>query len=186
MDSAARLSPNAHKRVPFLYTASDVDWRKYDKVILEPVAIYTGADQQFGRATDADKSLLAGYAQGEFAQALAIRYAAASVPGPTTLRIQVTLTGLETNKALLATFTKVDLLGSAVNIARTVQGAQGSFDGSVSYAVEIYDSVSNRPLRAYVSKQYPVAENVAATFGALSAAKVGIRKGAKDLLKQLG
>lgn len=126
------------------------------------------------------------YAQGEFAQALATRYAPASVPGPTTLRIQVTLTGLETNKALLATFTKVDLLGSVVNTVRTVQGAQGSFDGSVSYAVEIYDSVSNRPLRAYVSKQYPVAENVGATFGALSAAKVGNSQGRRGFAETAG
>jgi hypothetical protein len=35
---------------------------------------------------------------------------------------------------------------------------QAIFSGSVSYAVEIYDSASNRLLCAYVAKQYPWAE----------------------------
>jgi uncharacterized protein DUF3313 len=42
---------------------------------------------------------------------------------------------------------------------------QAIFSGSVSYAVEIYDSASNRLLCAYVAKQYPWAENLFASFG---------------------
>lgn len=61
---------------------------------------------------------------------------------------------------------------------------EGLLTGSVSYAVEIYDATDNRLLSAYVTKQYPNALNAGASFGALSASKVGIRKGADALLAQ--
>ncbi len=51
--------------------------------------------------------------------------------------------------------------------------------------MELYDSDANRPLRAYVTKQYPWAENIAASFGTLDAAKAGIHTGAEMLLEQL-
>lgn len=57
--------------------------------------------------------------------------------------------------------------------------------GSVNYAVEIHDAESNVLLYAYVAKQYPNAMNVGATFSALEASKVGIRKGADALLAEL-
>ncbi|BAI71766.1 hypothetical protein AZL_011280 [Azospirillum sp. B510] len=77
-------------------------------------------------------------------------------------------------------------VGAVVNTVQTVRDKQGMLSGSVSYAVEIHDSMSNRLLRAYVSKQYPWAENVFASFGTLDAARAGIRVGADDLIVQLG
>lgn len=53
--------------------------------------------------------------------------------------------------------------------------------GYVNYAVEIYDSSTNKLLHAYVAKQYPNAMNISATIGSLSAAEVGIDKGAQEL-----
>lgn len=73
-----------------------------------------------------------------------------------------------------------------MNTVQTVRDKQGMLSGSVSYAVEIYDSTSDHLLRAYVSKQYPAAANVFESFGKLDAARAGLRKGADDLLVQLG
>jgi hypothetical protein len=57
--------------------------------------------------------------------------------------------------------------------------------GSVSYSVEIYDAASNLLLKAFVTKQYPNAMNIVATFGSLHAAKTGIEKGADALVASL-
>ncbi|MEZ2128248.1 MULTISPECIES: DUF3313 family protein [unclassified Sinorhizobium] len=54
-----------------------------------------------------------------------------------------------------------------------------------SYAVEVYDAMSNHLLLAYVFKQYPNAMNIGASFGSMAAARVGVRKGAEDLLAQI-
>jgi hypothetical protein len=57
--------------------------------------------------------------------------------------------------------------------------------GSVNYAVEIHDASSNQLLLAYVTKQYPNAMNVGASFSPLKASMVGVEKGADDLLEKL-
>jgi hypothetical protein len=138
-------NPQNAGHVPFLYTADDVNWLEYNSVVLDPVTVYDGPDQQFGNASQADEALLTEYAHRQITQALATKYTVAGQPGLHTLRIRVTLTGFEPN----------------------TPGA------------------SRRLLRAYVTKEYPAAENIGASFGALDASKAGIRKGAQGLLKWL-
>ena len=97
----------------------------------------------------------------------------------------MTLTGAETSTSVLSPLTKILPAGLVLNTVNTARDKQAPFTGSVSFAVEIYDGTSNRLLRSYVEKQYPAAMNVAASFGALGAAKTGIDKGADDLLAKL-
>ena len=186
--STAELAPNPlneHGRVPFLYSAADLDWSRYTSVMLDPVTIYQGPDRQFDGASDGDTSKLSSYMQTQFAKTLGSRYAVATKAGAGTLRIRVTLTGVETSTPVLSTLTKIVPAGLVVNTVQTVRGKPASFTGSVSFAVEIYDSESNRLLRAYVEMQYPAAENVVMSFGSLSASEAGIRTGAKDLMAKL-
>jgi hypothetical protein len=185
--SASGLAPNPEKdgHVPFRYSADDSDWSKFTGVILDPVSVYSGPDQQFGNTSETDKRGLADYMQAQFAQALKTSYALVTAPGPNILRIHVTLTGVEATTRGLSPVTKIVPVGLIINAVQTARDKQGAFTGSVSYAVEIEDSASHRLLRAYVSKQYPAAENIAASFGKLDAAETGIRKGAQALLTQL-
>jgi hypothetical protein len=188
LTSATQLAANPQDKdehVPFLYSAVDTEWRKYTSVILDPVVVYGGPDQQFGNTSEADKTELAAYMQTQFAQALRTRYAPVTAPGPTTLRIHVTLTGVETSTPVLSPLTKIAPINALINVVQTARDKQAFFTGSVSYAVEIYDGASNHLLRAYVTKQYPWAENVAVSFTALGASRSGVRNGAEALLAQL-
>jgi hypothetical protein len=187
LTSASQLAPNPqdkHGHVPFLYSAADNDWHKYNAVIIDPVIVYGGPDQQFGKTSDADKAVLAAYMEQQFAEALKPKFALAKAPGSTTLRIHLTLTGIETNTPVLASLTKIAPVNLIVNVVQTARDKQAIFTGSVSYGVEIYDSASNQLLRAYVAKQYPFAENLFASFGTSAASRAGIRNGAKDLVAQ--
>jgi hypothetical protein len=150
--------------------------------MLDPVMIYDGPDQQFGDVSNDEKASLAAYARDQFAHALrGHNYAPADPSGSRTLRIHITLTGLETSTPVIGTLTKIAPAGLLVNTVQTARNKQAAFSGSVSYAVEVYDSTSNRLLRAYVSKQYPIAVDVFASFGALDAARAGLRNGSEDL-----
>lgn len=186
IDSSARLAPNTEDdayRVPYLYKAN-VDWRNYSAVILEPITIYQAPDNQFGDLTQADRQTLAGHMKKQFSERLQERFKLTRIPAPNALRIKLTLTGAQTTTPFLGTFTRFDLAGGPYNIVQSIRGKEGTFTGSVSYAVEIYDSSSNRLLNAYVTKQYPNSLNIGATRGALSAAKTGIDKGADALVAQ--
>lgn len=186
IDSSARLVPNTEDdayRVPYIYKAN-VDWRQYSAVIVEPVRLYQGPDNQFGDMALADRLTLAQYMQHRFSDRLQQHFKLTHRAAPNALRVKLTLTGAQTTTTFLSTFTRFDLAGGPYNIVQSIRGKEGTFTGSVSYAVEIYDSSSNRLLNAYVTKQYPNSLNISATFGALGAAKTGIDKGADALVSQ--
>ena len=185
--SSSLLQPAPHDesgRIPYAYSG-DVDWLAYSGTLVEPVAIYGDADAQFEKIDEQEKLDLARYMYTEFRTALNQRFPIAGQQGPGILRVRLTLTGAKPNKAVLSTFTKFDMAGLPYNTVQSLRGKEGLLSGSVSYAVEVSDSVTGEVLLAYVTKQYPNAMNVKASIGALSAARTGIRKGAGELLARM-
>ena len=68
--SSSYMKPNlqdASGRMPYSY-ATHVDWRKYRRIQIDPVAVYRGADSQFGDMSETDRAALAGYMQAKFAE----------------------------------------------------------------------------------------------------------------------
>ncbi|MEC5341321.1 DUF3313 domain-containing protein [Brenneria populi] len=187
IDSTSQLTPNTgdeSDRIPYRYS-TQVDWKKYHSIIIDPVTLYQGADHQFGDMAQSDRQKLAAYMQKQFAEALRPRFSEVASPAPDALRLKLTLTGADTTTQVAGTVTKFDLAGGPYNIVQSIRGKQGMLSGSVNYAVEIYDAASNRLLHAYVAKQYPNAMNISASIGSLSAAEVGIDKAAEELAEML-
>lgn len=185
--SVSHLTPNRQddaRRVPFRYS-TQVDWRTYNRAIIDPVTVYRGADHQFGDMSERDKADLAAYMQTEFTEKLKARFLLASEPAPNTLRVKLTLTGATESTPVLGTLSRVDIAGGLYNGVQTVRGGEGTLTGSVFYAAEIYDASTDRLLGAYVTKQYPSPMNIGATFGTLDAAKAGLDKGADALVAQM-
>jgi hypothetical protein len=187
MASSAYMAPDstdASGRVPYRYS-TNVDWRTYNKAILEPVVIYRGRDHQFGDMSDKDKAALAAYMQTRFAERLRARFTLVRDRGPNTLRIRLTLTGAVANTPVLGTLSRFDLAGAVYNGVQAARDGEGMMTGSVIYGVEIFDSSNARLLSAYVTKQFPSAYDIKASVGALAAANAGIDKGAEALVAQL-
>jgi len=180
-----RPDPNDESgRIPYRY-ATQVNWQNYTKAMIDPVTVYRGTDNQFGDMSDGDKASLASDMEAQFTQKLSKRFQVTNNPSPNTLRIKLTLTGAVTNTPVISAFTHIDITGNLYNSVQAVRGGEGMIAGSVIYAVEIYDAPSSRLLSAYITKQYPGALNIGASFGALGAAKTGIEKGADALVAQL-
>lgn len=185
--SSSYLTPNSADtsgRVPFRYT-QQVNWQTYHSVIMDPVTIYGGPDQQFTDLTPEQKEELARYMQETFTASLATRFAIVRAPAAGTLRIKLTLTGATQNTPGLATLSRFDVAGLVYNGVQTARDGEGAFTGAVRYAVEIYDARSAKLLSAFVAKEYPKPYDLPAGIGALTAAKAGIDRGAAALLSQL-
>lgn len=170
-------------RIPYAYL-TDVTWRAYDNVIVDPVTIYNGADNQFEKIQESDKQTLARYMEEQFSNSLSQRFKLVNTALPRTLRVRLSLTGAKRTPQVVGTVTKIDLMGGPYNVVQGIRGKEGAFGGSVSYAVEIYDAATNELLSAFVEKQYPNAMNMKASFGALAASKADIRKGAEELAER--
>src|SRR5471030_2488617 len=68
IDSTSQLQPNTGQesdRIPFRYS-TQVDWKKYTCVIIDPVVIYQGVDNQFAELSVEDRRTLATYMQNQF------------------------------------------------------------------------------------------------------------------------
>jgi hypothetical protein len=185
--SSPVLRPSAEKdagHVPYRYS-EDVNWRRYYKVILDPVEIYSGRDAQFPKLSDADRRQLADYMEDQFGTELAKDFELVARPDRATLHIHLTLTGAAPSKAVLGPLSRFDIAGGPYNAFQGIRGKEGTMTGSVIYAVEIYDSSTNKLLLAEIAKQYPGAMNVGAAMGALKAPMAGIRKGARELRERL-
>jgi hypothetical protein len=167
-------------RVPYRYVVQN-NWAPYRKIIIDPVVIYHGADNQFGDMSEADKTELATYMQTTFAKKLSPRFALATQPAPDTLHMTLTITGAKGTTPFLGQFTHFDIGGNVYNAVQAARGGKAMFGGSVTYAVEIRNA-ANELLYADVTEQYPNAMNLGAAFGSLSAAKTGIDKGADALV----
>jgi uncharacterized protein DUF3313 len=185
--SSSYLAPNPSDpsgRIPYRYSTT-VEWRNYNKVLIEPVVIYRGPDQQFGDMSEADKASLASYMQTQFAEKLSHRFTLVNHRAPNALRVRLTLTGAAINMPVLGTLSRFDVAGMVYNGVQTVRDGEGSLTGSVIYAVEIFDAATSRLLGAFVTRQYPSPYNIKASVGPLAAAEAGIDKGADALIAQL-
>ena len=185
--SSSYLTPNSGddaNHIPYRY-ATQTDWASYNRIILEPVKIYGGPDNQFGDLSEEDKADLAQYMQTTFQEKLSKRFAVVDAPAPHTLRLKLTLTGAKTNTPFISTLAHIDMGGNLYNGVQAVRGGEGAMTGSVIYAVEIFDAPTNRLLTAYVAKQYPNAMNLMASVGSLAASKSGVDSGSDMLLAQL-
>ncbi|CAM2154057.1 DUF3313 domain-containing protein [Pararobbsia alpina] len=167
-------------RVPYRYNVEH-NWQTYKKLMIDPVVVYHGQDNQFDGMSDTDKTELAKYMSDTFAKKLGTRFELAHEPSPATLRMTLTLTGAEGTTPFLGQFTHFDIGGTLYNGVQAARGGKALFGGSVTYAVEVRDATTNELLYAEVAHQYPNAMNIGAAFGSLGAAKTGIDKGAEAL-----
>ncbi|HFF8809468.1 TPA: DUF3313 domain-containing protein [Klebsiella pneumoniae] len=188
IDSSSQLIPNTDDKsnhISYRYT-SPVDWNKYTNIIIDPVVVYQGIDHQFGALLPEERKSLADYMYNKFSESLHQHFQEVSTPIAGTIRLKLTLTGADTTTPFIGTITKLDpLIGGPYNIVQSIRGKEGLFNGSVNYAVELYDASNQSLLNAYVAKQYPNAMNIGASIGSLNAAEVGIDKGAEELAEML-
>lgn len=183
--SSPKLAPNPQSgRIPYRYD-SKVDWSQYSAMLIDRVEVYRGTDAQFEDISEDEKTALALYMQSTFEDRLASRFKLVQNADKHALRLKLTLTGAEKSTQGMSTILHFDIAGGLYNVVQAVRGGQPAATGSVSYAVEIYDATNNRLLSAYVTKRYPRAMNVAASFGALHAARSGIERGATALRDEL-
>ncbi|HEX6978079.1 MAG TPA: DUF3313 domain-containing protein [Alphaproteobacteria bacterium] len=169
--------------VGMVYRASNVNPRQYTRFIVEPVQIYRGADADFGGATEQQKQQMAAFMQSELVRALGNRVT--TTPGPNVARMKVTLAGLEGNIPVAATASRLLPVGLVANVVQSARGEPGSFTGSVTYAAEVVDSMTGRPIVVAVQKRSPDAMDIGATLSSQEAQKAAITSVADAFRKKI-
>ena len=186
LSSARALTPTKESKNTFQYKNTDVQSEPYANLILDPVTVYTGEDSQFGSVSRDNRARIAEYMQRQFTTDFGKKvHIVETAIEPGTVRLHLTLTGMETSTPVVSALSHILPVGVVVNAGLGAAGHSGTFLGSVSYAAELYDAATGELIYASVSRRTPFAMDVTASFGRLDAAKKGVRIGAKQLSEDL-
>jgi hypothetical protein len=175
---AAAMAPSQTVGGRLSWVKPDTDFHKYTSIMIAPVSIYDGTDTDWGNTSGADRTEIANYLEQTYTKAIGQSIHIVHAPGPRTLLLRMQLVGVESNVPGLSTVSRIAPAGLVLNIANQASTSPGSFSGSVTYAMMLYDSTSNTLLAAAVNKKYPDALNIGATLSTVRAAEAGIDQGA--------
>jgi len=182
---AAQMEPSPRYARTMRYVRTDVDYRKYNSFIIDPADVYTGADAEFGSASQQDKLDMAAYTYAQFREVIGAKYPLVNAPAANVARIHMTVVGMEATQPLLSTVTHLAPAGLALNTLKGVSGGKGSFMGSVTLEIDVFDSVSNDLVAAVVTNQQANALDITSVPSKYGAARTGVTEGAEKLLKSI-
>src|SRR4051794_1440600 len=172
--------PDAQKMVPtggetWSYNDPSANFLKYRSVIVDPGEVYIGPDAQFDGVDLADRTKYAGIMTSELQAELAKSFPAPAKIGPDTLRVHLDLIGVQKTEGGLATATRVTPIGLGLSALKSIRGKQGTFTGSVLYAVSAYDAKTGKLLLVAVRRRTPDPLDIPATLSTTDTVKAVAR-----------
>jgi len=147
----SQLQPGGPGEAQLLYINPNVDWKKYNAVLIDPVTIWLSSEAS--ELSQADQEKLADTLHDALVQALEKDYQIAHAPGPGTLRIRTAITEAQGAKLLMNAATGLVpqlrlptmIVGMATNTAVVV--------GKCSAEGEVVDSATGERLLAGVDQR---------------------------------
>jgi len=138
-----KLEPGPKDGAKMRWLKPDVDWAKYDKVMLDSVVFFfADASEYKGIEPNELKELADGFNR-QFVEILKESYPIVADPGPDVLRIRFAITDLKQSSPVMSGITSVIPVGLAVSVVK--KGATDSWAGSGATSAEMMalDSLTN-------------------------------------------
>ncbi|MCL6684178.1 DUF3313 domain-containing protein [Sphingomonas alba] len=185
LKSSAKMTQDKANSESWTYVQPREVFTKYRGVIVDPTAVYQGADAQFDGIDSADRYKAASVVTEALRNELAKTFPSPATPQADTLRLKVTILGATKTKGGIATATRVTPIGFGLSAVKSALGKPGTFTGSVLFAVELYDAKTNELLLAAVRRRTPDPLDVPATISQEETIKAVAREFADGARKRL-
>jgi len=148
------FSQGAENQALLVYKNPAADWRKYRKVILDPVTVWTsGKDSQLKDVSVEDRQRLSALLWKNFDESLRKDYEMTSQAGPDVMRIQAAITEAESSNAVLDTVTSIVPQTRLLSGMKSLATGVSLFTGSASVEVKITDTEMGTLLLAAVDRR---------------------------------
>jgi hypothetical protein len=148
---------------------------KYRTVIIEPGVVYDGPDAQFDGIDRADRAKYAQIMTTALQSEIGKSFPPPAKARADTIRVHLDLIGVQKTKGGIATATRVTPIGFGLSALKSIRGKQGTFTGSVLYAVEAYDGRTGELLLAAVRRRSPDPLDIPATLSTTDTVKAVAR-----------
>lgn len=137
------MKPGPDGGALLVYQSPNADWKSYDKILLEPVSIWTGGDSQMNELSKEDRKQVADRLYSLLQARLAKDYTLVSAPEPGTMRIAAALTSAEHSYPVLDTVSSIIPIGLAVSTLKAGITGRPAFVGEASAEIKITDATTN-------------------------------------------
>ena len=148
------ISEGAEDEALWVYKNPAADWRKYRKVILDPVTVWTsGKDSQLKDVSVEDRQRLSALLWKTFDETLRKDYEMTSQAGPDVMRIQTAITEAGSSNAVLDTVTSIIPQTRLLSGMKSLATGVSAFTGSASVEFKVTDSNSGTILVEAVDRR---------------------------------
>jgi hypothetical protein len=143
----SQLKENPGEGVDLRYIASGIDWKRYDKILLDPVQFWRSADVEAGLSAE-DAQELADYFYGVLRERLSAHYTMVTAPESGALRISIAFIRLGERNVTLDTISTYWPVGRVLSEgAGGITGKPG-FVGEAAFEGKITDATTGELLGA--------------------------------------
>lgn len=136
-----------------VYINPEADFSKYDKVILDPVAVWRSPKTQLNKLESEELEKLVDYFYTAVYEKLSANYQIVEEPGPGVLRIRLALTEAKGSNFLFNTASTVSPVGLALSTTKKLATGSHAFVGKAAVEGEVLDSVTNTRLMAGIDER---------------------------------
>jgi hypothetical protein len=148
------IKEGAEDQALWVYKNPSADWRKYRKVLLDPVTVWMSQkDSQLKDVSVEDRQRLAALLWSKLDESLRKDYEMTSQAGPDVMHIQVAITEAGSSNAILDTVTSIVPQTRLLSGVKSLATGVSAFTGSASAEVKITDSATGAILFEAVDRR---------------------------------
>ena len=148
------FAQGAENQALFIYKNPAADWRKYRKIILDPVTVWMSQkDSQLKEVSVEDRQRLAALLWSKMDESLRKDYEMTNQGGPDVLRIQIAITEAGESNAVLDTVTSIIPQTRLLSGMKSLATGVSAFTGSASVELKATDSATGAILVEAVDRR---------------------------------
>jgi hypothetical protein len=148
------FAQGAENQALLIYKNPAADWRKYRKVLLDPVTVWmSGKDSQLKDVSVEDRQRLSALLWKNIDESLRKDYEMTSQVGPDVLRIQAAITEAGDSNAFLDTVTSIIPQTRLLSGMKSLATGVSAFTGSASAELKVTDSATGAILVEAVDRR---------------------------------
>ena len=149
LDDYSILEENPEPGAQLRYLRKGVDWKRYDKMLVDPVQFWRGADVKAG-LDEAEKQALANYFHSTIYEGMSRDYEMVSIPQPDTMRVSIVFTRLGDRNVTLDPVSTYRPQMRLLSEVKTVFTGKPSFVGEAAFESKFTDAHTGELLGAAI------------------------------------
>jgi hypothetical protein len=149
----SQLKPGKGEEALLVYVNPKADFKKYDKIILDPVSVYATPNSSLAKLSKEDRQRLVNYLDATLREHLKADYTIVTAAGPGVMRVRVAITEAKGAMVAMDTLSTVMPIGLALSEVKSLATGSHAAVGVAGVECEGLDSVSKERLFAAVDKR---------------------------------